>query len=183
VPYYVFVVRGDGVRSTTYPNVFGVDVTFTCASATTGDDDISLTSCRVVRNSVGRYILQVNGVNFRPNNTVILLNGQPCRRNRYPSRFISPSDGTTTRINCSGGLRQALPAVVTARLGLADPVEVPDRRVHRCDRVPVLPCVRQRIGANLGADVDAVAGDECTAQPLGVAVDEALVRCRSHVAR
>jgi hypothetical protein len=115
VPYYVFVVRGDGVRSTTYPNVFGFDVTFTCASQTTGDDEISLTSCRVVRNSVGRYILQVNGVNFRPNDTVILLNGQPCRRNRYPSRFISPSDGTTTRINCSGGLRQALPAVVTAR--------------------------------------------------------------------
>ena len=31
-PYYVFVVRGDGVRSTNYPNPFGFDVTFTCVS-------------------------------------------------------------------------------------------------------------------------------------------------------
>ena len=114
-PYYVFVVRGDGVRSTTYPNVFGFDVTFTCASNPVDDRVVTLTSCRVVRTATGRFVLQVNGVNFTPNDTIVLLNGQPCRRNRYPSRFINPSDGTTTRINCSGGLNGLLPAVVTTR--------------------------------------------------------------------
>ncbi len=112
-PYYVFVVRGDGARSTNYPNPLGFDVTFTCVAAPV--NPLSLTSCRVVRVSGGRFVLQVNGIGFRPNDTVVLLDGVPCRKNKYPSRFISPSDGTTTRINCSGGIKKLLPAVVTVR--------------------------------------------------------------------
>jgi hypothetical protein len=116
-PYYVFVVRGsDGAVSTRYPNAFGFDVTFTCLDA--GAPQISgptLTTCRAVRNSEGRFILQVNGVGLVPNDTIVLLNGAPCRRNKYPSRFINPQSGTTTRINCSGGLEQLLPANVTTR--------------------------------------------------------------------
>ena len=115
-PYYVFVVRSDGVRSTSYPNAFGFDVTFTCLSEETPEEpEIRLTSCRVVRNSVGKLILQVNGENFVPNDSIVLLNGVPCRRNKYPARFINPTSGTTTRINCSGGLSGLLPATVTVR--------------------------------------------------------------------
>jgi hypothetical protein len=114
-PYYVFLVRGtDGKRSTSYPNVFGFDVTFTCASQVIVDG-MTLTSCRVVRTTTGRFVLQVNGVGFVPNDTIVLLNGQPCRRNRYPRRFINPTDGTTTRIHCSGGIERLLPVVVTTR--------------------------------------------------------------------
>ena len=87
----------------------------TCASNPVDDRVVTLTSCRVVRTATGRFVLQVNGVNFTPNDTIVLINGQPCRRNRYPARFINPSDGTTTRINCSGGLNGLLPAVVTTR--------------------------------------------------------------------
>lgn len=114
-PYYVFVVRGDGSRSTNYPNPFGFDVTFTCVSGQPPVVGPTLTNCKVVRVSGGKFVLQVNGVGFKPNDTIVLLNGQPCRKNKYPSRFIVPSDGTTTRINCSGGLKRVLPAVVTTR--------------------------------------------------------------------
>jgi hypothetical protein len=114
-PYYVFVVRGDGVRSTSYPNPFGFDVTFTCVTNETPVTGPTLTTCKVVRVSGGRFVLQVNGVGFIPNDTIVLLDGTPCRKNKYPSRFISPSDGTTTRINCSGGIKRLLPAVVTTR--------------------------------------------------------------------
>lgn len=114
-PYYVFVVRGDGARSTNYPNPFGFDVTFTCVSTVVPTPGPTLTNCKVVRVSGGKFVLQVNGVGFKPNDTIVLLNGQPCRKNKYPSRFIVPSDGTTTRINCSGGLKRLLPAVVTTR--------------------------------------------------------------------
>lgn len=115
-PYYVFVVRAtDGVRSTDYPNPFGFDVTFTCVTTVQPPVGPTLTNCKVVRVSGGKFVLQVNGVGFKPNDTVVLLNGQPCRKNKYPSRFIVPSDGTTTRINCSGGLKRILPAVVTTR--------------------------------------------------------------------
>jgi hypothetical protein len=114
-PYYVFVVRGDGVRSTSYPNPLGFDVTFTCTMGTPPVVGPTLTTCRAIRNSEGKFILQVNGVGFKLNDTIVLLNGTPCRKNKYPSRFINPQDGTTTRINCSGGLRQLLPATVTTR--------------------------------------------------------------------
>ena len=114
-PYYVFLVRADGKESTPYPNAFGYDVTFTCVEATNPATNISLTSCRVVRTSTGRYILQVNGIDLRPNDSIVLLDGQPCRTNRFPTRFINPSDGTTSRINCSGGIERLLPAVVTVR--------------------------------------------------------------------
>jgi len=114
-PYYVFVVRGDGVRSTDYPNPLGFDVTFVCTMGTPPVVGPTLTTCRAIRNSEGKFILQVNGVGFKLNDTIVLLNGTPCRKNKYPSRFINPSDGTTTRINCSGGLKQLLPATVTTR--------------------------------------------------------------------
>ncbi|HQR37256.1 MAG TPA: hypothetical protein PLF26_02555, partial [Blastocatellia bacterium] len=113
-PYYVFVVRGDGVRSTNYPNPLGFDVTFTCIEGVT-PNPVTLTTCKVVRVSGGKFVLQVNGVNFKPNDTIVLLDGQPCKKNKYPGKFINPSDGTTTRINCSGGLKSRLPAVVTTR--------------------------------------------------------------------
>jgi len=112
-PYYVFVVRGDGARSTNYPNPLGFDVTFTCVANPV--TQLSLTSCRVVRVSGGKFVLQVNGIGFKPNDTIVLLDGVPCRKNKYPARFISPSDGTTTRINCSGGIKKLLPAVVTVQ--------------------------------------------------------------------
>ena len=113
-PYYVFVVRGDGVRSTNYPNPLGFDVTFTCIEGVT-PNPVTLTTCKVVRVSGGKFVLQVNGVGFKPNDTIVLLDGQPCKKNKYPGKFINPSDGTTTRINCSGGLKSRLPAVVTTR--------------------------------------------------------------------
>jgi hypothetical protein len=115
VPYYVFVVRADGRQSTNYPNAFGYDVTFTCTQAAVADVGPSLTSCRVVRRASGGYALQVTGENLRPNDSIVLLDGQPCRRTRYPARFISPADGTTTRIDCTGDLKRLLPAVVTVR--------------------------------------------------------------------
>jgi hypothetical protein len=114
-PYYVFVVRADGVRSTNYPNPLGFDVTFTCVEGEPPVDGPVLTNCKVVRNSEGKFILQVNGTGFKVNDTIVLLNGTPCRKNKYPARFINPSNGTTTRINCSGGLKRLLPAVVTTR--------------------------------------------------------------------
>lgn len=115
VPYYVFLVRADGKRSTSYPNAFGYDVTFTCSAAVIVNGGPTLTSCRVVRTSTGRLVLQVSGTGFVVNDTIVLLNGQPCRKSKYPSRFVNASDGTTTRINCSGALDQLLPAVVTTR--------------------------------------------------------------------
>jgi len=111
-PYYVFVVRGDGARSTNYPNPFGYDVTFTCVTAPNPITVPHLTTCKVVRVSGGKFVLQVNGTGFIPNDTIVLLGDTPCRKNKYPSRFINPSDGTTTRINCSGGIKRLLPAVV-----------------------------------------------------------------------
>ena len=115
-PYYVFVVRGtDGKRSTSYPNAFGFDVTFTCVSGPEVVPGPMLTSCKVVRVEGGQFVLQVNGTRFIPNDTIVLLDSTPCRKNKYPSRFINPSDGTTTRINCSGGIKRLLPAVVTTR--------------------------------------------------------------------
>lgn len=115
-PYFVFVVRGtDGKVSTAYPNAFGFDVTFSCSAAVVSDSFVVLTSCKVVRVGAGRLVLQVTGTGFIPNDTVVLLNGTPCRKNKYPKRFIDPSANTTTRIDCSGGLDQLLPAVVTAR--------------------------------------------------------------------
>lgn len=114
-PYYVFVVRGtDGKRSTAFPNAFGFDVTFTCISTANGGDPGQLTSCRVVRQDGGRLVLQVTGAGLRANDSVILINGQPCAKMKYPSRFVQ-SDGTTTRIDCHGKIKQLLPAVVTVR--------------------------------------------------------------------
>jgi len=113
-PYYVFVVRGDGAVSTGFDNAFGFDVTFTCVSGVV-PNPLTLTSCRVVRVSGGKFVLQVNGVGFKPNDTVVLLNNAQCRKNKYPSRFINPSDQTTTRINCSGGIKHLLPATVTVK--------------------------------------------------------------------
>jgi hypothetical protein len=112
-PYYVFVTRGDGSISTDYPNPLGFDVTFTCREDEEPQGPV-LTSCRVVRTSTGGYKLQVNGTGFLVNNTIVLLNGTPCKKNKYPSKYIQ-SNGTTTRINCSGGLKNLLPAVVTTR--------------------------------------------------------------------
>lgn len=114
-PYYVFVVRGtDGKVSTSYPNAFGYDVTFTCVSgASTPVGDVFLTSCKVVRVSGGRLVLQVFAPGLRPNDTVILLDGVPCARMKYPTRFFEPAANTTTRIDCHGNLRRLLPAVVT----------------------------------------------------------------------
>jgi len=118
VPYYVFVVRGtDGKLSTAYPNAFGFDVTFSCTAALTpgpGDSPV-LTSCKVVRTGAGRFVLQVNGPSFIAGRSIVLIDGQPCRKNKYPKRFINPSDGTTTRINCYDRLKDLLPAPVTVQ--------------------------------------------------------------------
>jgi len=116
-PYFVFVVRGDGVTSTPYNNAFGYDVTFTCVTGTVPNPGPTLSSCKVVRVSGGKFVLQVNGSGFIANDTIVLINNNPCRTNKYPSKFISPSDNTTTRINCTGGLKSALGsgATITTR--------------------------------------------------------------------
>lgn len=113
-PYYVFVVREtDGKRSTSYPNAFGYDVTFSCGDVAFGD--FFLTSCKVARVGGGRLVLQLTAPGLRPNDSVILLDGVPCARMKYPSRFIDPASNTTTRIDCHGHLKRLLPAVVTVR--------------------------------------------------------------------
>jgi hypothetical protein len=125
-PYYVFVVRGtDGKVSTSYPQAFGYDVTFTCTAAALGPPPLTLTSCKVVRVAGGKFVLQVNGSLFRPNDTIVLINQTPCRNNKYPSKFVNPSDNTTTRINCTGGIKSLLSngAVITTR-DTSDPTRV-----------------------------------------------------------
>jgi hypothetical protein len=116
--YYVFVVRGfDGKQSTAYPNAFGFDVTFRCVdtTATGPPNPPGLTSCKVVRTDGGRFVLQVNGVGFIAGTSIVLIDGAPCQKNKYPRRYINPSDATTTRINCSGNIKRLLPAVVTVQ--------------------------------------------------------------------
>jgi hypothetical protein len=125
-PYYVFVVRGtDGKVSTSYPQAFGYDVTFTCVTGGQTPRPITLSSCKVVRVAGGKYILQVNGTGFTANDTIVLINGTPCPTNKYPSKFVNPSDNTTTRINCSGGLKSLLGngATITTR-NTSDPTIV-----------------------------------------------------------
>jgi len=116
-PYYVFVVRSDGAISTSYPNVFGFDVTFSCRNDVTPpppNPGPTLTSCRVRRVALGKFVLQVNGSGFLVNNTIVLLNGTPCPRTKYPSKFFGDNN-TTTRLNCTGGIKNLLPATVTTR--------------------------------------------------------------------
>ncbi len=118
-PYYVFVVRGsDGKVSTSYPNAFGFDVTFTCATNQNGPigDPGSVTGCKVVRTAGGKLSLRVDGVGFIPGESVVLVNDVPCRKNKYPAKFINPSDGTTTRIVCHDNLKRQLPALVKVRI-------------------------------------------------------------------
>jgi hypothetical protein len=116
--YYVFVVRGDGARSTSFPNPLGITVTFHCVEEVEPPGPV-LANCHVTRKTDGTYVLQVNADPnnpFLPNNTVVLINGQPCRTNKYPSRFFQ-GDGTTTRINCKGGIKNLLEdgATITTR--------------------------------------------------------------------
>lgn len=113
VPYYVFVVRGDGVRSTNYPNPLGYNVTFTCRQ-TQPEIVPSITSCRLVRVAGGKFVLQVNGQNIDTRNggAVLKLNGTACPKQKFPAKFIG-SNGMTTRINCSGGVKKLLPATLT----------------------------------------------------------------------
>jgi hypothetical protein len=125
-PYFVFVVRGtDGKVSTSYPQAFGYDVTFTCTQSAPVGPPVTLSSCKVVRVAGGKFVLQVNGTGFTANDTVVLINGAPCPTNKYPSKFINPSDNTTTRINCTGGLRSLLGngATITTR-DTSDPTRV-----------------------------------------------------------
>jgi hypothetical protein len=117
--YYVYVVRRDpasagGGLATSYghgPNLhpFGYDVTFRCAASATPPppvDPISVTRCQARRTGVGRYQISVDASGpVIPNQSIVVVNGQPCQNTKYPSRFINPSTGRTTRINC-GGLRQ-----------------------------------------------------------------------------
>jgi hypothetical protein len=117
-PYYVFVVRGGGARSTSYPNPLGITVTFMCTQEVQPPGPI-IASCNVTRKTDGTYVLQVNAdpaAPFKPNNTIVLINGQPCRTNKYPSRFFQ-TGGTTTRINCRGGIKNLLQngATITTR--------------------------------------------------------------------
>jgi hypothetical protein len=117
-PYYVFVVRGDGARSTSFPNALGITVTFTC-TAVVPNPGPEIANCHVARKSDGTYQLQLNAnpaFPFIPQNTVVLIDGQPCRKNKYPSRFFQ-GDGTTTRINCTGGIKKLLEggATITTR--------------------------------------------------------------------
>jgi hypothetical protein len=117
-PYYVFVVRGDGARSTSFPNPLGITVTFMCTEEVAPVGPV-IANCHVTRKSDGTYVLQVNADPnnpFTPNNTIVLIDGEPCRRNKYPSRFFQ-SNGTTTRINCTGGIKRLLQdgAIITTR--------------------------------------------------------------------
>lgn len=117
-PYYVFVVRGsDGKVSTSYPNAFGFDVTFTCATQDNDGDESApvLTSCRVVRTGAGKLALQVEGAGFTAGQSVVLIGGEPCRKTKYPPKFINPADGTIRRLVCHDNLKQLLPDVVTVR--------------------------------------------------------------------
>jgi hypothetical protein len=104
VPYYVFVVRADGVRSTNYPNPLGYNVTFTCRAAQP-DDKAVISACRLVRVSGGRFVLQVTGSGIKVGAT-LRINGTVCPKPKFPARFIS--NGVTTRINCSGGVKKLL---------------------------------------------------------------------------
>lgn len=116
-PYYVFVVRGeDGFRSTSYPNIFGYDVTFFVTRDTPPEDNspvIPLTSCKVVRVAGGKYVLQVYGFGLRARDSIVLINGEPCHKTKYPRRFVNPSDNSTSRIDCHDRLKQLLPGDIT----------------------------------------------------------------------
>jgi hypothetical protein len=69
----------------------------------------------VVRTSGGKFVLQVNGVLFKPDVSVVYIGDAPCGKNKYPQRFFDPTTGTTTRINCFDHLKQLLPATITVR--------------------------------------------------------------------
>ena len=118
-PYFVFVVRGyDGKRSTSYPNAFGFDVTFTCTDSIppVPPSPSPLTACRVVRTSEGKFVLQVDGIGFVVGVTRVFIGDTPCRKNKYPKRYVNPSSNTTTRITCHDNIRRLLPAIVTVEL-------------------------------------------------------------------
>lgn len=115
--YYVFVVRADGARSTSFPNALGITVTFHCNEGGSETPQPEIVDCEVNRRSGGVFVLTVLFSPEHPaipGNTVILLDGQQCRKNKYPQRFRQ-SDGTTLGINCSGGIKKLLPATVTSR--------------------------------------------------------------------
>jgi hypothetical protein len=117
-PYYLFLVRGtDGKRSTSYPNAFGFDVTFSCttdADPPSGDAFPHITSARVVRASGGRFVLEVTGTNFRAGSAVVLVGGEPCAKTKYPKRHVD-ADGFAARVDCHDNLRRLLPATITVR--------------------------------------------------------------------
>lgn len=113
VSYYVFVVRCDGKVSTSYPNALGYNVTFACRPTASQSVPPSITSCRLVRISGGRYVLQVNVQSVRADSsTVLKLNGTPCPKQKFPAKFVG-ENGFTTRIHCSGGVKKLLPATLT----------------------------------------------------------------------
>ena len=60
----------------------------------------------------GELILWVNGPGLIPDDSIILIDGRPCRRYYYPERFFQ-TDGTTTRIGCSGKIGKRLPGTIT----------------------------------------------------------------------
>jgi hypothetical protein len=131
-PYYVFVVRGDGARSTSFPNPLGITVTFQCTEDEPPPGP-EIAFCNVTRKSDGTYVLQLNAnpeFPFIPNNTVVLIDGQQCRKNKYPSRFFL-GDGRTTRINCSGGIRKLLQNGATITTRNAD--GTPSQNSVQCD--------------------------------------------------
>jgi hypothetical protein len=112
VPYYVFVVRGDGTRSTSYPNALGYNVTFTCLAGGTGAPRPSITACRLTRVAGGGFVLKVFGANINSNGAVLKLDGVACPKQSFPPKAIG-STGITTRINCKGGVKKLLPASLT----------------------------------------------------------------------
>ena len=105
IPYYVFLVRCDGAVSTTYPNALGYNVTFTCRAQAVTDSAAIISSCRLVRVSGGRFVLQVTGTRIQLG-AVLRINGVACPKPEFPARFIS--NGITTRINCGGGVKKLL---------------------------------------------------------------------------
>ena len=112
IPYYVFVVRCDGSTSTSYPNALGYNVTFTCRAGAATSPPPALTSCRLVRVTGGRFVLQVTGSNLVVDGGALRLNGVACPKQKFPPRFVG-TNGLATRVHCSGGVKKLLPATLT----------------------------------------------------------------------
>ena len=73
---------------------------------------MTLTRCFFTHRASGELVLWVVGLGMLPDDTIVLLDGRPCRRYYYPTRFIDPG-GIISQIGCSEMLRGRLPAAVT----------------------------------------------------------------------